>query len=99
MARLFSFWATRFATSERLFEITDARPTVIKAAEALPVPTGHMLAFEQVSFAYAPGETEVLQDITFQISPGQRIALVGPSGSGKSTLARLALRSGTRRGV
>jgi len=40
----------------------------------------------------SPGEREVLTDISFDLRPGSRIAIVGPSGSGKSTLVRLAVR-------
>ncbi|HET8852573.1 MAG TPA: thiol reductant ABC exporter subunit CydC [Ktedonobacteraceae bacterium] len=50
------------------------------------------LEFDQVSFAYTPIESEVLHEISFEVCPGKRVAIVGPSGSGKSTLMRLALR-------
>jgi ATP-binding cassette subfamily C protein CydC len=50
------------------------------------------LEFDQVSFAYTPIESEVLHEISFEVRPGKRVAIVGPSGSGKSTLMRLALR-------
>ncbi|WP_432785409.1 Vitamin B12 import ATP-binding protein BtuD [Oligella sp. MSHR50489EDL] len=53
-------------------------------------PHGASLRFDRVCFSY--GETQVLQDISFHIEPGQTVALVGPSGSGKSTVARLAAR-------
>ncbi len=47
--------------------------------------------FEHVCFAYQP-ERPILQDISFTIPPGKKIAVVGPSGAGKSTLARLLFR-------
>ncbi|GCE29901.1 thiol reductant ABC exporter subunit CydC [Dictyobacter alpinus] len=80
------------AAGKRLFELVDAQPTITAPAEPLPAPEGRLLSFEHVSFAYGPGEAEILHDITLSIASGQRIALVGPSGTGKSTLARLALR-------
>ena len=89
------------AAASRVFEVTDAPPPVVEstAPQALPVHAGsrdkaggYDLSFEHVSFAYRRGEREVLSDISFDLRPGNRVAVVGPSGAGKSTLARLALR-------
>lgn len=92
LGQAFQFLGNSLAAGKRLFEITDAQPAVMTPASPLPAPAGHSLAFEQVSFAYNPGEEEVLHEISFSIAPGKRVALVGSSGSGKSTLARLATR-------
>ena len=51
---------------------------------------GH-IAFEQVSFAYNPGEY-VLRDVSFEVRPGERLGIVGATGAGKSTLINLLLR-------
>ncbi|PIS02551.1 MAG: NHLP family bacteriocin export ABC transporter peptidase/permease/ATPase subunit [Chlamydiae bacterium CG10_big_fil_rev_8_21_14_0_10_42_34] len=48
------------------------------------------LEFRNVSFRYAPLSPPVIQNLSFKIEPGQRLALVGPTGSGKSTVAKLA---------
>jgi ABC-type transport system involved in cytochrome bd biosynthesis fused ATPase/permease subunit len=50
------------------------------------------LRFEDVSARWGPDEPDALRDLTVDLPPGGRVALVGPSGSGKSTAAALAVR-------
>ena len=54
-------------------------------------PLDDTVAFERVTFHYNP-EEPVLKDVSFEISHGQTIALVGPTGSGKTTLVNLLAR-------
>ena len=76
----------------RVYALIDRVPKVVERPDARPLALRDgRLRFEDVSFAYRPGEP-VLQDFTLDISPGARVALVGPSGSGKSTVMNLALR-------
>ena len=49
------------------------------------------LLLEKVSFRFPNSETDVLKDLTFQIRPGEKVAIVGPSGAGKSTLCDIFL--------
>ena len=70
----------------------DAEPEVLESAELLQIPEDHKLVFERVSFCYEPGGPPVLEDISFTLEPGKRVAVVGPSGADKSTVAGLILR-------
>lgn len=82
-------------SAERLGEILAISPD-IKAPEkplALPEPARGEVAFVAVRFAYpSRPETRILDDVTFEVKAGERVAIVGPSGSGKSTLFALVQR-------
>jgi ATP-binding cassette subfamily B protein len=80
---------------ERIGELMDARPGVRAPAHPvpLPVPPRGEVALEKVTFAYpARADLPALKDLSLQVKPGERVALVGPSGAGKSTVFRLLLR-------
>lgn len=65
-------------------ESTEARPALAKIDKA-------EISYQDVSFAYQDGK-KVLSNISFEIKPGQKLALVGESGGGKTTLANLLMR-------
>jgi ATP-binding cassette subfamily B protein len=81
--------------AERLFEILKVEPQIKAPARpvALPRPANGDVAFHQVSFSY-PGRPDVpvLENLSFRVAPGEKLALVGPSGAGKSTIFQLILR-------
>jgi thiol reductant ABC exporter CydC subunit len=88
----FQFLGRSIGAGERLFEIVDAEPEVSDPAEPLPLPGDHKLEFDGVGFRYETGDRPALEDISFTLERGKRVAVVGPSGAGKSTLAGLMLR-------
>jgi len=80
------------ASVERVMEVLDTEPEVADKPEAAPLRSvqGH-LQMEGVSFAYEK-EQPVLRNVSLEVKPGQRVAIVGQSGAGKSTLVGLVLR-------
>jgi ATP-binding cassette subfamily B multidrug efflux pump len=80
------------ASSERIFKLLDTEPSIVSAQnpKAPEVQKGS-IEFRNVSFSYNPGEP-VLQDISFKVDPGQKIAVVGATGAGKSTIISLLSR-------
>ena len=86
--------------ARRLFASLDIQPEIREAAAPRPLPAGPLtVAFERVSFAYAPQRVlaaeagaPTLSDISLTVAPGETVALVGPSGGGKSTILSLLPR-------
>jgi ATP-binding cassette subfamily B protein len=75
-----------FATLDRTPEVQD-RP----GAATLPPVRGEV-SFDDVTFAYNPGQRPALDGVRFTVRPGQLAALVGPSGAGKTTITYLVPR-------
>ena len=80
------------ANIERMFELLAEKPGITEKADAVAIKfTKPSIEFKNVSFHYRP-DREIIQDISFTIQPGQKLAVVGASGSGKSTLVKLLFR-------
>jgi ATP-binding cassette subfamily B protein len=76
------------------YDFIDYQPQVAAPAVPLPVPaviqTG--VVFDQVGFRYPGAGKDVLTEVSFTLSPGEVVALVGENGSGKTTLVKLLCR-------
>lgn len=93
ISRVYSRVLSAMASAERIFEYLDTQPEIIEKEDArtLSAVRGEV-CFEQVSFRYDDGDDYVLHDISFQVEPGQTVALVGPTGAGKTSIINLLLR-------
>jgi ATP-binding cassette subfamily C protein CydD len=81
------------AAAQRIFEVLETPLPLPASVEGprLPAPRFH-IRFQDVHYAYEDGRRPALNGASFEIRPGQKVALIGPSGAGKSTLAYLLLR-------
>jgi len=79
-------------SGQRILEVLDVPETVTDIPDALDlVNCNGAISFDQVSFHYTQ-KIPVLKSVSFSVSPGEKIAIVGPTGSGKSTTAALLRR-------
>ncbi len=79
------------ASQERINEFLDTKPEITNSAEEAPKINGE-IEFRNVSFVYPDSGIRALKDVSFHISPGETLAIIGRTGSGKSTIANLIAR-------
>ncbi len=95
LSNLTTVMSEGMTAASRLFDALDIQPEIREQAQPQTLPPGPVeLGFEQVEFAYntASGPVPTLKGISFTVSPGETVALVGPSGGGKSTILSLLPR-------
>jgi len=81
------------ASGERIFQALDWMEALHEPEHPVPLPAdlGGAVEFRHLTFGYTPAHP-ILEDVSFAIKPGERIAIVGPTGSGKTSLIRLLCR-------
>ena len=92
LSRIYGRMQQAMAAIDRIFSVLDMEETVTDKPDAIPLPkiTGRV-SVENVTFAY-DDKHNALENVSFEVEPGQMIAFVGPSGAGKSTIANLIPR-------
>jgi ATP-binding cassette subfamily B protein len=93
LGRLIVQTSTGMVSYGRLLEIfKQEREDLFSGAVQPTEPVKGEVVFENVSFQYSDGETDVLKDVSFTVKPGQSVALIGSTGSGKTSLVNLLPR-------
>ena len=92
LSNLYNTFINGIAYLERIFEMIDEPVDIDDAPDATELPKIEgRVTFEDVTFAYEPPRN-VLEHVSFDVKPGESIALVGPTGAGKSTIVNLISR-------
>jgi ATP-binding cassette subfamily B protein/subfamily B ATP-binding cassette protein MsbA len=79
------------ASADRVIEVLDEPVDVVDRPGALPLTQFGPIRYEGVTFGYEPGRPTV-SNISFEVEPGQVLAIVGPTGAGKTTIVNLLMR-------
>jgi len=80
-----------FASAGRVFELLDETQETADAPDAAVLVSDGNVSMKNVAFSYTP-ERELIRNLSLDVKPGQRIAIVGPTGCGKTTLINLLMR-------
>ena len=95
LSQVWSEAAAAAGAAGRISELMGVTPRIVAPARPVPMPEPPRgaIAFDHVGFAYdgAP-DVRVIDDLSFAIAPGERVAIVGTSGAGKSTVFQLIMR-------
>jgi ATP-binding cassette subfamily B protein len=90
LSEKYNTFQAAMASAERIFRLLDRQPAIRSGTRRLPRLRGHIV-FDHVGFAYDPAEP-VLCDLSFEVQPGERVALVGATGAGKTSILSILTR-------
>lgn len=92
LSEKYNILQSSMASSERIFRMIDKQPEVVAPARPKIIEDFKgEIVFDNVSFAYKEPEY-ILNDVSFTVKPGEKIAIVGSTGAGKTSIISLLLR-------
>ena len=92
LSEKYNIMQTAMASSERVFKLLDDKTIIPNPQSPVPLPTVRgEIEFRNVWFAYN-GEDYVLKNVSFKITPGETVAIVGATGAGKTSIISLLSR-------
>lgn len=80
------------ASAERLLEILEAKENIVETKQAINQPIQGHVTFKNVTLTYATDNDPALKDISFNVTPGKSIGLIGSTGAGKTSITQLITR-------
>ncbi|WP_306232608.1 ABC transporter ATP-binding protein [Agrococcus beijingensis] len=93
MATFMTIMIPRAAVSaKRIGEVLETESSVVRVASGPAMPTPGTIELRDVSFHYPGADTPVLDGVSIQAAPGERVAIIGSTGAGKTTLVNLIPR-------
>jgi len=90
LSQKYSVMQSSMASAERVFQLLDEPVERSFGAATLAKPARGEVVFDRVSFSY--GAEPILEEVSFRVAPGERVALVGHTGAGKTTVLKLLAR-------
>jgi ATP-binding cassette subfamily B protein len=92
MANIFQTFTRAKASADRINEVLKSDRVIADGPDAAPETAAGSVEFRNVSFSYPGAGEHVLKDVSFALSPGETLGIVGATGCGKSTLVHLIPR-------
>lgn len=88
LAEQFGTLQSSLASAEKVFSVLDVKPDIVNSPEPKAPPMTGKIEFKHVWFAYEKDDY-ILKDVSFTISPGEKVAFVGATGAGKTSILNL----------